>query len=122
MKINGLAIISIPVKDQEIAKNFYHDILGFEIVRESSFKPDAKWIELKISGTNISITLVNWFPSMPAGCMRGIVLLTEDVHAAYQTLKELGAGPEALQSAPWGQYFTVNDPDGNGWVIQQMRA
>ncbi len=122
MKINGLAIISIPVKDQEIAKNFYHNIMGFEIARESPFKPDAKWIELRIPGSATSITLVNWFASMPAGCMRGIVLLTEDVNAANQSLKERGAEVAELQSAPWGRYFTVNDPDGNGWVIQQMRT
>ena len=79
MKINGLAIISIPVKDQEIAKKFYHDVFDFEIARESPFKPDAKWIELSIPGSNTRITLVNWFPSMPPGCMRGMVLLSEDV-------------------------------------------
>jgi len=66
MKINGLAIISIPVKDQEIAKKFYHDVFDFEIARESPFKPDAKWIELSIPGSN-------------PGCMRVMVLLSEDV-------------------------------------------
>jgi catechol 2,3-dioxygenase-like lactoylglutathione lyase family enzyme len=122
MVLNGLAIISIPVKDQEIAKNFYHDILGFDIVRESPFKPDTKWIELNIPGSKTTITLVNWFPTMPAGCMRGIVLLTEDVNVSQQVLQERGAEPGTLQSAPWGQYFTINDPDGNSWVIQQMRT
>jgi catechol 2,3-dioxygenase-like lactoylglutathione lyase family enzyme len=121
MKINGLAIISIPVKDQEIAKNFYHNVFGFEIARESPFKPDAKWIELRIPGSNTTITLVNWFPSMPPGCMRGMVLLSEDVNAAYQILQEKVADIGQVQTAPWGTYFTVNDPDGNGWVIQQMR-
>jgi uncharacterized glyoxalase superfamily protein PhnB len=121
MKINGLAIISIPVKDQEIAKDFYHNVFGFEIARESPFKPDAKWIELSIPGSNTKITLVNWFPSMPPGCMRGIVLLSENVDAAYKILQEKAANIGQIQTAPWGQYFTVNDPDGNGWVIQQMR-
>ena len=122
MKIKGLALISIPVKDQDISKKFYHDVFGFEIARESAFKPDAKWIELTITGSNTRITLVNWFPSMPAGSVRGIVLLTEDVKQAHQALKDNGAEPEDLQSAPWGVYFTVNDPDGNSWVIQESRS
>jgi catechol 2,3-dioxygenase-like lactoylglutathione lyase family enzyme len=122
MKINGLALISIPVKDQELSKNFYHDVFGFEITRESSYKPDAKWIELSIPGSGTSITLVNWFPSMPAGCVRGLVLLAKDVESAFMTLKERNANPSDIQSAPWGKYLTVNDPDGNSWVFQQMRT
>jgi predicted enzyme related to lactoylglutathione lyase len=121
MKINGLALISIPVKDQEIAKTFYHNVFGFEIARESPFKPDAKWIELSIPGSNTRITLVNWFPSMPPGCMRGMVLLCEDINNAHQILQEKVPDIGQIQKAPWGTYFTLNDPDGNGWVIQQMR-
>jgi hypothetical protein len=24
-----------------------------------------------------------------------------------------------IESAPWGRWVTIEDPDGNGWVVQQ---
>ena len=48
---NGLALVSIPVKDQERSKRFYNEVLGFPIAREADFRPDARWIELSIPGT-----------------------------------------------------------------------
>lgn len=24
-----------------------------------------------------------------------------------------------IETAPWGQFLTLKDPDGNGWIIQQ---
>ena len=38
---NGLAIVSIPVKDQERSKRFYNEVLGFPVTREAAFRPDA---------------------------------------------------------------------------------
>jgi catechol 2,3-dioxygenase-like lactoylglutathione lyase family enzyme len=119
---NGLAIVSIPVTDQERAKRFYNEVLGFPITREADFRADAKWIELSIPGTKTNIALVTWFESMPPGSLRGIVLLTADLDGAFQTLQARGLKTSAIQSAPWGNYLTFSDPDGNGWVMNGSRA
>ncbi|MGA2738425.1 MAG: VOC family protein [Bryobacteraceae bacterium] len=118
---NGLAIVSIPVKDQERSKRFYNEVLGFTIAREADFRPDARWIELSIPGTKTNIALVTWFESMPAGCLHGIVLLTADIEGAFRTLQARGLETSAVQTAPWGKFLTFSDPDGNGWVMNEGR-
>jgi catechol 2,3-dioxygenase-like lactoylglutathione lyase family enzyme len=116
---SGLAIVSIPVTDQERSKRFYNEVLGFPVTREAEFRPDAKWIELSIPGTKTNIALVTWFETMPPGSLRGIVLLTTDLEGAFQTLQTRGLKTSAIQPAPWGSYLTFGDPDGNGWVMNQ---
>lgn len=118
---NGLAIFSIPVKDQERSKRFYNEVLGFPVAREADFRPGARWIELSIPGTKTHIALVTWFENMPPGCVRGIVLVTDNIERAFQTLQTRGLETSAVQSAPWGKYLTFSDPDGNGWVMNEGR-
>jgi catechol 2,3-dioxygenase-like lactoylglutathione lyase family enzyme len=118
---NGLAIISVPVKDQERSKRFYNEVLGFPITREADFRPDARWIELSIPGTKTNIALVTWFETMAPGSLRGMVLLSDDLERSNQNLRARGLETSSIQSAPWGKYLTFSDPDGNGWVMNQSR-
>jgi catechol 2,3-dioxygenase-like lactoylglutathione lyase family enzyme len=123
MGIQGLAIVSVPVSDQDRAKTFYTDVLGFVVGRDSPFRDNARWIEVKpTTDSTLTITLVTWFPSMPPGSLRGLVLLADDLDATYATLQKRGLSTAtAIQSAPWGRYATFSDPDGNGWVLQEAR-
>ncbi len=122
MKINRIDILSIPVSDQQVAKAFYMDVLGFELLRDNPMGPHQQWVELGPKGAQTSITLVTWFESMPAGSARGLVLDTDDVALAHQELSDKGVDISPLQDAPWGKYATFSDPDGNGWVLQQSAA
>jgi catechol 2,3-dioxygenase-like lactoylglutathione lyase family enzyme len=119
---NGLAIVSIPVKDQEKSKRFYNEVLGFPIAREAEFRPDARWIELSVPGTKTNIALVTWFENMPAGGVSGIVLLTDNIEVSFRMLQARGLETSGVQSATWGRYLTFRDPDGNGWVMNEGRA
>lgn len=119
MNIKRVAVISIPVADQQSAKSFYTAILGFTVVRDSPFEQGQRWIELAPSDTATTITLVTWFPQMPAGCLQGLVLMTDNLAEAHQTLQARGLSLTPIEAAPWGQFTTFQDPDGNGWVLQQ---
>ena len=122
MAIQRLAIVSVPVSDQDRAKRFYIDVLGFVEGRDSPFRENARWIEVKPTKESaLTITLVTWFPSMPPGSLRGLVLLADDLDATYEMLRHRGlsSGTE-IQEAPWGRYATFSDPDGNGWVVQEV--
>jgi len=119
---NGLAIISIPVKDQEKSKRFYNQVLGFPVAREADFKPDARWIELSVPGTKTNIALVTWFENMRPGGVCGTVLVTENIESAFRTLRARGLETSAVESAPWGKYLTFSGPDGNGWVMNEART
>jgi catechol 2,3-dioxygenase-like lactoylglutathione lyase family enzyme len=116
---SGLALVSIPVKDQEKSKRFYSEVLGFPIAREADFRPGARWIELNVPGTKTNITLVTWFENMRPGGVSGMVLVTADLDGAFRTLQARGLETSTVQSAPWGRYLTFKDPDGNGWVMNE---
>ena len=125
MALNNLQVVSVPVSDQDRAKKFYTEQLGFAVEIDSSFAGDTmRWVMLRPPGSGTAITLVTWFDTMPAGSLRGAVLGCDDIE---QTLAELaGRGvsfhEEEIQDAPWGRWKTFANPDGNGWVLQQDKA
>ena len=120
MSIEAIQVVSVPVGDQAAAKRFYVELLGFEVVRDSPFTPDARWIELAPAPGSAAIALVTWFASAPPGSLQGTVLRCSDIDGDCARLEARGvafSGP--IQEAPWGRYATFSDPDGNGWVLQQ---
>jgi predicted enzyme related to lactoylglutathione lyase len=80
-----------------------------------------RWVMLRLPGTETAITLTTWFESMPAGTLRGTVLSVPDIEAAAAGFRSKGLIDEdtEIESAPWGRWVTIEDPDGNGWVVQQ---
>jgi catechol 2,3-dioxygenase-like lactoylglutathione lyase family enzyme len=119
MHVRRIAIVSVPVSDQEAAKRFYTDILGFSIVRDNPMGPDQRWVQVAPPGAETSVTLVTWFPAMRPGSITGLVLETHDVAADHARLRSRGVVISDLAEVPWGRYATFTDPDGNGWVLQQ---
>ena len=121
MAITNLEVISVPVSDQERAKQFYAQTLGFKVEIDSIFGESMRWIMLRPPGSSTRITLVTWFDTMPAGSLNGAVLGCDDLEAtlAELTARGLEFAEEEIQQAPWGRWKTFTDPDGNGWVLQQ---
>tara|TARA_R110002020_G_scaffold27440_10_gene88444 strand:- start:414 stop:785 length:372 start_codon:yes stop_codon:yes gene_type:complete len=117
--IDSIAIISPPVSDQQRAKLFYHDVLGFDIIRDNPMGPGQQWVQVGPRGAQTSFTLVTWFDSMKPGSISGIVLETGDVRAETARLKALGLAISDIETQPWGIFATFEDPDGNGFVLQQ---
>jgi uncharacterized glyoxalase superfamily protein PhnB len=57
---------------------------------------------------------------MPPGSLKGLVIECDDVQETVAELSRRGGTPnEDIQDAPWGKFTSLDDPDGNGWVIQQ---
>jgi predicted enzyme related to lactoylglutathione lyase len=108
------------VSDQDRAKKFYSETPGFGIVANTSMG-DQRWVQLALPGGGAAITLVTWFPTMPPGSMKGLVLACEDVDATYAEYVERGGEVKnPVQDAEWGaRWFAIDDPDGNGIVIQE---
>ncbi|MDA8183276.1 MAG: VOC family protein [Actinomycetota bacterium] len=79
MAITHIQLLSLPVSDQDRARDFYVDVLGFDLVRDDPTGPDARWVQVAPKGAQTSITLVTWFPTMPAGSVKGTVLETDDL-------------------------------------------
>lgn len=121
MRGHHLSVISIPVSDPERSKAFYVDVLGFEPVIDSEFGSGLRWVMLRPPGAATAITLTTWFDTMPPGSLRGTVLSVPDIEEAAEELRAAGLleADEAIETAPWGRWVTIEDPDGNGWVVQQ---
>ena len=116
--MKAISIISIPVTDQEAAKQFYLK-LGFKILVEAPFETQ-KWIQLALPGQEaVSITLVNWFPNMPAGSVNGFVIHTDDLDKDIEELTAKGIIVGKIDETPWGKFAAVTDPDGNRLSLHQ---
>jgi catechol 2,3-dioxygenase-like lactoylglutathione lyase family enzyme len=112
-----VAIVSIPVADQNRARDFYRDKLGFKVVIEKPMGPSQSWIQLVGPDGGATITLVTWFDTMPAGSLRGLVVETGDIDAAQQRLRAAGVDIDDVKSEPWGRYASLRDSEGNGLVL-----
>jgi catechol 2,3-dioxygenase-like lactoylglutathione lyase family enzyme len=113
-------VISIPVSDQDRAKAFYVETLGFEVVTDAPYGEGRRWLEVRPAGSPTSFTLVTWFSSMPAGSLQGLVIETPDVQAAYSDLLSKGVHfTHEPKDEFWGTFTTFTDPDGNGFVLAE---
>lgn len=114
-----LSIVSIPVSDQERAKAFYRDVLGFTVVREAPAETvqAQRWVHMKPPSGLTGITLVTWHAAMPPGCLQGLTLDTSDIDRAHEKLSANGLAISPVQEAGWGRYASFRDPDGNGWML-----
>ena len=119
MPVSHIQLFSVPVTDQDRARDFYVDVLGFELVDDQPMGPAMRWVRVRPPGAETAITLVTWFDSMPAGSLRGLVLETTDLEESVRRLEQHGVAIEGgVQEAPWGRYVQLSDPDGNGLILQ----
>ena len=117
--MKSIEVISIPVTDQNAAKQFYQT-LGFQITMESTFGPDQNWVQLAFPGQEtVSITLVTWFPELKPGSIRGFVIKIENMNDAIKELNEKGIEVGGVEQTPWGKFAAVKDPDGNTWSLHE---
>ena len=117
--MKSIEIISIPVTDQEKSKQFYLN-LGFQVIVEAPMG-ETKWVQMGFPSQDASITLVTWFPKMPAGCICGFVIKTENVEQEIEELTAKGIEVGKVEETPWGKFLKVIDPDGNEISFHQGR-
>lgn len=123
MSITKIQLLSVPVSDQDRARDFYVGALGFELVREMPMGPNQRWVQVRPKGAETSITLVTWFESMPAGSLTGLVLETDDLDGDIARLARLGVTIEgSIREQAWGRSVVIADPDGNRIVLQATRV
>jgi len=119
MTIQSFEILSVPVSDQQRAKNFYRDVLGFALVREEPMGPGTTWIQLAPQGQSVTIALVTWFERMKPGGLQGVMVNTEDIDAEHKLLRSRGLAIGEIKQERWGRYAMFTDPDGNGWILRE---
>jgi catechol 2,3-dioxygenase-like lactoylglutathione lyase family enzyme len=133
----GLEVIVLPVADIDRAKDFYVDRLDFKLDVDHR-NGDFRVVQLTPRGSSCSISMVRGAPgvdSMAPGSINGLHLIVSDIEAAHAELVERGAPVseifhfEAGAPAPgadpehsdYGSFMSIQDPDGNGWMVQEVR-
>jgi hypothetical protein len=69
--VQDVTVISVPVSDQQRAKAFYVETLGFELQREDDSIPGIRWVQVAPKAGTTALTLVTWFDSMPPAPCEG---------------------------------------------------
>ncbi len=118
--IDNVRTVSVPVEDQERARDFYVDTLGFELRADDAWGEGMRWVEVAPEGSATSLTLVTWFETMPPGSLQGLVVAANDIRATYEELTARGVTFEFPPTEmPGGTQAVFRDPDGNGLVLWQ---
>ncbi|GAB3565139.1 VOC family protein [Spelaeicoccus albus] len=112
--ITSIASAILYVGDQDLALQFYRDILGFDVVMDADMGENFRWLEVKPSGGQSSIVLAaaEAFGKQP-GEGAYLTFATDDVEATVEELRARGATTSEVTREPWGTYATVNAPDGH---------
>jgi catechol 2,3-dioxygenase-like lactoylglutathione lyase family enzyme len=122
MSITSFEIVSVPVTDQDRAKKFYRDILGFELLRDEAMGPSGRWMQLAPKGCLTTIALVTWFDTMRPGGLQGVMLNCTNIDHDHRELSARGLELSPIEQQPWGRFAMFKDPDGNGWILRQPPA
>ena len=132
-----LEVVSIPVSDVERAKEFYLR-LGWRL--DADFRDgDKRAIQLTPPGSPCSIQFAPGAPLAAPGAPPTMYLVVTDIGAARDELRARGAevgevfhfsrGPApfgdlvagaAPGNASYGSYAIFHDPDGNGFLLQEV--
>ncbi len=121
-----LEVVIVPVSDIDRSLAFYRDQAGFNLDHDTILG-DARLIQLTPRGSGCSIV----FGTLPAiqrmepGSLQGLQLVVSDADEARRQLTERGIEASdivAVADRDGGRLFSFSDPDGNGWVVQEIRA
>ncbi len=135
-----LEVIVIPVSDIDRAKEFYGS-LGWRLDADVAAGDDFRLIQFTSPGSGCSVQFGTNLTSAAPGSAQGLYLVVSDIEAARDQLAARGvkvgevfhegtrgarfheagrvAGPSPNRSS-YGSFASFSDPDGNGWLIQEV--
>jgi catechol 2,3-dioxygenase-like lactoylglutathione lyase family enzyme len=129
-----LELVIVPVTDVDRAKAFYMDRAGFRLDVDHRAGEDFRIVQLTPPGSACSVTLMR--NPDAAGTVQGLHLVVTDIDAARAELIGRGVdasevfhfGPQGQtpgpdpQRASYDSFLAFSDPDGNGWMVQEVKA
>lgn len=122
-----LEVIVVPVADVDRSKEFYEERLGFHVDHDTTVDEETRIVQLTPPGSGCSIVIAKGIPQMEPGALEGVQLVVSDIDAARSLF--IGRGVDASEVMVRGpaemdgsKFIGFSDPDGNGWVVQELRA
>jgi predicted enzyme related to lactoylglutathione lyase len=115
-----LELVAIPVTDVDRAKTFYAEKVGFTADHDHRVSEEIRFVQLTPPGSACSIALGSGITHASPGSVKGLQMVVSDIHAARAELVGRGVDVSEVQEYPWGLFLFFDDPDGNGWAVQQI--
>ena len=122
--INKIGKITVYVEDQEQAKDFWLNKMGFVLKLEQPMGPNAAWIEVGPSDDEFTTLVLYSKAAMEqqnpsAVAHPSILFSTNDIEASYEQMKQNGVEVEDMLKMPFGTMFTFKDQDGNNYLLRE---
>jgi catechol 2,3-dioxygenase-like lactoylglutathione lyase family enzyme len=115
-----LQLIAIRVTDVDRAKAFYADQVGFAPDHDHTVSEELRFVQLTPPGSACSITIGTGVTGAAPGSAQGMLLVVSDIDAARAELAERGVPISEVEEVQWGsRHAFFQDPDGNGWSLQE---
>ena len=138
----NLEVVVIPVSDVERAKSFYAS-LGWRLDADFA-RGDWRVVQFTPPGSQCSIQFGHGLTGAAPGSVKGLFLVVSDLAAARAELigdgvdvseifhqegrgidvsgtKGRAPGPDP-QGRSYFSYASFSDPDGNGWLLQEIKT
>ena len=138
-----LEVVVLPVADVERAKRFYAG-LGWRLDADFTNGSDWHLVQMTPPGSPCSVMFGKGFTTAVPGSVQGSILVVDDVEAARAELGARGVtvsevfhfennllravdpagrlpGPDPNR-ASYFSFASFSDPDGNGWLLQEIKA
>ncbi|MBW4455348.1 MAG: VOC family protein [Nostoc indistinguendum CM1-VF10] len=138
-----LEVVVIPVADVDRSKDFYKT-LGWRLDADFPGENGFRVVQFTPPGSQASIIFGKGVSLAEPGSVQGLYLIVYDIEAARAELVERGvkvsevfhdiggifhhAGTEGRVPGPdpkrgdYASYASFSDPDGNGWILQEVRV
>jgi catechol 2,3-dioxygenase-like lactoylglutathione lyase family enzyme len=130
-----LELIIVPVSDVDRAKEFYAERMGFTLDVDHR-GAGMRVVQLTPPGSPCSVTIGTGLSPASPGSANGMHLVVTDIEAARAELVGRGVevsdirymGPDGWragadpQHADYNSFADLADPDGNTWVLQEVRS
>ena len=131
----GLEVVTVPVSDVERAKRFYQG-LGWRLDADFAFDNGFRVVQFTPPGSGCSIAFGRGIIKAEPGSIERLEMAVYNIEATREDLisrgvevselfhsfpgEEPGPGPDP-QGRSYATYATFEDPDGNGWLLQEIK-
>lgn len=130
-----LELVLLPVADVDRAKAFYSEKLGFAVHVDHRAGDDFRVVQLDPPGSACSVSVGRGITDAEPGSVRGLHLVVDDIEAVREEFTARGVTVGGIRHmtpggwvdgvdpdhAPYNSFAEFADPDGNTWVLQEVR-
>ncbi len=130
-----LEAVILPVADVDRTKRFY-DQLGWRLDADFPLGPDSRIVQFTPPGSPASIQFGKGVTTATPGSVQGLYLVVSDIEAARTELVRRGVAVSEIfhrgakgerlagmdpERKSYASFAVFGDPDGNGWLLQEIR-